>query len=235
MTQQTTQTTTSFLFPNLFSAIKAEQAERTNKFISDLNDYCKCNPVEKVLSMWYYNELLPTSKKHKKDWQLDELKAYLIERRGKQDAKNIENQLSRLKTVSNAPDLISIVFNVEWKKSRMWGSTPRCEAKERTSDMYNYYDSGSIGGCGYDKESTAIANAANQSNSFLKALYLIKEQHPTVKNHELFGYGSGYGILPSLEGGVGVSCYPKIFEKIGFAWSNVGSGKSFDVYVAALK
>jgi hypothetical protein len=226
--------TQNFLFPNLFAAIKAEKESELQKFISSFNDDDMPKTIEGLLKSWYYTDLLTSTTKRKKWAAFEELKAYLIARKTKAIATSIDKELTRLRTVSNAPELVSIVFNVEWKKSKMWGSNPNCEAKEETAEnRLNYYNSGSIGGCGYDKESTAIANAANQSNSFLKALYLIKEQQPTIKNHDLFGYGSGYGILPQLEGGVGVSCYPIIFKKIGFTWKNIGSGKWFDVYVAS--
>ena len=52
----------------------------------------------------------------------------------------------------------------------------------------------------------------------------------TTKVNELFGYGAGYGILPYFEGGVGVSCYPKIFEKIGFNFRQTGNGKMYDSF-----
>jgi hypothetical protein len=61
-------------------------------------------------------------------------------------------------------------------------------------------------------------------------LYTEKEKNVTAKNHEILGYGSGYGILPSIEGGVGVSCYPTIFKNVGFEFKTTASGKSFDAY-----
>ena len=40
-------------------------------------------------------------------------------------------------------------------------------------------------------------------------------------NRNIFGYGSGYGILPYFEGGVGVSSYYKIFNTIGLEFKQV--------------
>ena len=57
-----------------------------------------------------------------------------------------------------------------------------------------------------------------------------KTKNAKLKNHEVFGYGSGYGILPSFEGGVGVSCYDRIFNKIGYKFETIASGKNFDVF-----
>jgi len=120
----------------------------------------------------------------------------------------------------------------------MWGSNPNAECwYSFTNNEGNYHSgyvtSGSIGGCGYDKQSTAVANCLNQINEILKPLYDLKNNQlePTEKNnHEIFGYGSGYGILPTIEGGVGVSCYNAIFNKIGFEFKCTASGKNFDVY-----
>jgi len=95
--------------------------------------------------------------------------------------------------------------------------------------------SGSIGGCGYDKLSTAVAECLNQVNAVLRPLYLMKDKHTGKKNHEYLGYGSGYGILPNFEGGVGVSCYPRIFENVGYEFKTIASGKTFDVFTITKK
>lgn len=223
MTTTTTQTT---IFANIFEAIKTEKAHDLQRFVTDLNEKTS---VKEIVDAWYYSDLLPAGKK-KAVWELEALKNYLTARKAKAIDKSIEKELHHLQTVENASDLESITVSVEWKKSRMWGSNPTAEARVCDKEYGHNYSSGSIGGCGYDKCSTAVANALNQSNSFLKAMYQVKEQNVSKKNHELFGYGSGYGILPRLEGGVGVSCYPRIFETIGFKFQTTASGKSFDVY-----
>ena len=87
-----------------------------------------------------------------------------------------------------------------------------------------------VGGCGYDKESTATSEALNQFNAILKLMYAKKNDNIDMNNHELFGYGSGYGILPSFEGGVGVSTMRNICESIGIKWNDVAHGKNYDVY-----
>ena len=39
--------------------------------------------------------------------------------------------------------------------------------------------------------------------------------------HKVLGYGSGYGILPYFEHGVGVSSFYKIFDNLGLKLSQV--------------
>lgn len=230
---QHTQTTETTIFVNLLNAIKAEKFNQLKDFTEELNNY---DSVESILKTWKYNDLLPKGKKEKlSTWDIGTVKEYLISRKVKEHGKYIAAKLKHLQTVEQAQDLESITVAVEWKRSRMWGNNPTADARV-CDKQYGYnYSSGSIGGCGYDKGSTAVAQAINQSNEFLKAMYLLKETNINKTNHDLFGYGAGYGILPHLEGGVGVSCYPRIFEKIGFDFKTTASGKSFDVYTIVKK
>lgn len=131
--------------------------------------------------------------------------------------------------------MTSVKISVEWKRSAMWGSNPNAECwasfinKDGNRDSV-YIQSGSIGGCGYDKLSTAVAKCLSQVDAVLKPLYELKNENIDAKNNDLIGYGAGYGILPYIEGGVGVSCYDRIFKKIGFDFKQVASGKTFDVF-----
>ena len=217
---------TNNTFTNLANAVTEQHKTRLNEFTETLNTETE---VKTILTHWRYTELFtPVTKK--RVWEIEPLKAYLTERKAKAQDKELQKELTRIQTVFNAPELLEITISIEWKRSQMWGSNPNATASEHTTNGYNRYESGSISGCGYDKESTALANAVNQSNAFLKLMYAVKEVNPTVKNHDLFGYGSGYGILPNLEGGVGTSCYYKIMEKLGYKFNKTASGKTFDVY-----
>ena len=226
MTNLNQNSETNNTFVNLSNAVREQYKTRLNEFTDLLNTETE---VKCILSHWRYTELFtPVTKK--RVWEIEPLKAYLIERKIKAQNKELQKELTRIQTVFNAPELLEITISIEWKRSQMWGSNPNATAAEHTTNGYNRYESGCISGCGYDKESTALANAVNQSNAFLKLMYAVKENAPTVKNHDLFGYGSGYGILPNLEGGVGTSCYYKIMEKLGYKFNNTASGKTFDVY-----
>ena len=67
-------------------------------------------------------------------------------------------------------------------------------------------------------------------DGLLKLLYRAKNKATDQRNRDLIGYGSGYSMLPSFEGGVGVSCYYQILEYIGLKFTHVANGKTFDVY-----
>lgn len=214
---------------NLIKAITTEYRNRLENFISEINAV----QDKKGLETWQYNDLLPKGK-DVSSMTLEAHKAYVIGRKEKLINKSIEREVDRIKSVMAAGELLSVKISMEWKKSRMWGSNPKAECwytyKKDGDTHSNYVTSELIGGCGYDKGSTAVAQCLNQIPELLKALYLLKEKAIDTKNHELLGYGSGYGILPNIEGGVGVSCYPRIMEKIGLTFETVSSGKTYDAY-----
>lgn len=219
---------------NLIKAVTTEKRKRLEDFIFELT---KVND-RKGLEAWNYQELLPRGKDTTK-MSIKEWKSYLIARKEKEVNKSIEREVSKIKSVFSAGVLSSVKISIEWRKSRMWGANPKAECwytykKEENTDS-NYITSDSISGCGYDKESIAVAQCLNQIPELLKALYSVKDANMNKNNHELFGYGSGYGILPNIEGGVGVSCYPRIMDKVGFTFETVASGKSFDVYTISKK
>ena len=140
--------------------------------------------------------------------------------------KKVADKLAKIDRIANAPDFVSGTVTTTWKKSSTWGANPTSEFR----DGHGYIQGTSIGGCGYDKFSTSVAQVFNESDSLLKALYTVKENNIDTPNRELFGYGSGYGILPYFEGGVGVECFPSICKSAGITMSGVASGKMFDVY-----
>lgn len=88
-------------------------------------------------------------------------------------------------------------------------------------------ESSSVGGCGYDKETTAIAQAMNQSSTILKMACMAIENN--AKPYEVNNFFE-YLSLPSFKGGVGVSSYRSAFESMGYKWKDISSGKHFDVY-----
>lgn len=167
----------------------------------------------------------------------DKLVELTIKRYKKQLEKEKEKMFEHLAAVEAAPELQYININVYWKKSSCYGSHPT--ATVRTN---NGITTGHAGGWGYDKESAAVAAAFNQNNSILKELYKLKEKGlqagesdksktacTGIDNRNICGYGSGYGVIPYFEGGVGVSCFWSILEKCGFKCSAM-YGKQEDFY-----
>lgn len=126
-------------------------------------------------------------------------------------------QLAKYDAVITEDRKVSRVeIEVDWIRSRMWGSNPKATVNVHyTNGNMDRFVSERISGCGYDKESTATGQALNQCHALLKALYAIKEANMDQSNRACIGYGSGYGLLPYFEGGVGFSCHRRILEVIG--------------------
>lgn len=210
------------IFPNLLNKLTTEAKEYAAARIEAINKIADLSGFDH----WAYRELLPKGRKMTQFKTVAEAAAYLIKRVEKEAAAKIEKHTIHIMLVSNAEDLTYFNISVEWKRSKIWGMNPAAEGY----DYSGRYESGSVSGCGYDKLSTAVANVVNQSLPALKALYKVREQDVNSKLSDVFGYGAGYGILPRLEGGVGVSCYPNIFAKCGYKFRQTGSGKMYDSF-----
>lgn len=127
------------------------------------------------------------------------------------------------------PEVITIY--VSWKRSATWGKNPHAE-------VYTDNDSatGKASGCGYDKESAAVASALNKIPACRAILadkkerYLSENGLKTAENHKAIGYGSGYGPIPAYEGGVGMSCLIGILMECGYTCREKHS-KNEDTYI----
>ena len=129
--------------------------------------------------------------------------------------KDMRAALAKIDTIETAEKPESFVLWVDWKKSRAWGANPHTELIV-DGDTYR----GTASGCGYDKESTAIAEVLNICPGTLKILYDVKEAalagDGDISNENAIGYGAGYGALPYYERGVGVNTLVAILEKGGY-------------------
>ena len=148
--------------------------------------------------------------------------------------------IKNAEAVAAAPTLTACRISVEWKKSRVWGYNPAVTVDAWTVDADGVTEctttTGRASGCGYDKQSAAIAEAFNASPAILKALYNAEEKRLKGREsrkqsrRDFIGYGSGSSARPYFEGGCGVSVFYKIFENCGYNFDQVASGKTFDAY-----
>lgn len=141
-------------------------------------------------------------------------------KRTKEAERDEKKRGDRLREVEEVETPAAVSIVVEWHKSKTWGMNPCARVAAERVATY-----GSASGCGYDKESAAIASAFNQNPEILKILYDHAEAGGT------FPYGVNVRAgLPSFDGGCGVSCFYSIFEACGYTFRQVASGKMFDVY-----
>lgn len=200
--------------------VEKENKKELKKALSNLNKAKK----EDFTNLWYYSEKLTKRQKEKltKSEQKEIIKNNII----KEYNARLNKDLKRIDIIENANDNIeAITINVDWVKNRTWGYNPHATIYTNNGDITE----GRASGCGYDKESAAIAEVLNKNNDILKLLYIAKNKKMTSKktnNHDLLGYGSGYGVLPYFEGGVGVSSLLNIFKKLGYETSEHHTDKS---------
>jgi hypothetical protein len=163
-------------------------------------------------------------------------------RKAKKQAKSLAKELAEKEQERNQPEVKELLITIEWKKSRTWGANPHAEAAVTFKDgkegpwrtgffrSYNH----TCSGCGYDKESTVIAEIFNL---FLK----YKLWNKSIEECNGHPYGNNAGKYHSSScgaeieyryyaGGVGTSCYYRIAEAIGGKFEHVASGSTFDVY-----
>ena len=149
-----------------------------------------------------------------------------------------------------------ITISIEWKKSRVWNSNPHATADvtyskpNSSGSMFERAEGFACSGCGYDKESTVIAQVFNRFLSY-KLYGKIKklQKHwdkETGKTSKVYPYGisirkhkawvkdTGEKIGPReyryFDGGIGTNCYYDISKAIGGKFEKIASGKAFDVY-----
>ena len=159
--------------------------------------------------------------------------ANLQERRKLKEATNEFNDYIREATQKPVK---RIKITIDWVRSYTWGNNPHLEAEVYYHD--GSYDSmtSKCSGCGYDKESTVIADVFNH---FLK-YKLWAKPYAELRNGDTSPYGITSGRYETrlgniiehrgFSGGIGTSCYYAISQFIGGTFKNIASGKKYDVF-----
>lgn len=184
----------------------------------------------KDFSEWNIKLLLPSSKTAKDLQKISRKDAenYLFARIDKKDDKQFKEIETRYNNVMEAGEINKITISVEWKKSSMWGYNPTAEIRLYSTTGYEFL-TGKASGCGYDKESSAIATALNESNAVIKMLFNADKKD---KDSKVYGYRKAQnGYFPHISGGVGTSCYYSVFALFGLKFEKISSGKTFDSYL----
>lgn len=211
------------MFKKLMNDIlKHEEVElaKTEKAIRDMT-------AGEVLGSWYYKSLC-TPKVFEAVKALDageklgdDLIAKMMRKRAREEAKSTKIRIDKLNKAEGAADVQQFTVTVEWVKSRTWGKNPHATVYGR-----NFITKDFASGCGYDKESAAIAGAFNDNPEVMRILYKHLEN-----NGNDFPYGVHvYGGLVSFDGGCGVSTFYNIFDALGYEFKQVVSGQHCAAY-----
>ena len=227
MNTQNTHTETQN-YQHIFNSIINKIQNRQTDFFEELRQE---QSINEILENWHFSSYLTKAKKMKSWQSVGELKNFIQEKRLQKDAKYINEQKSRLNAIFNAKEVKCITLSIDWKKSQMWGYNPLATAKVTYIDnISETFYSDRVSGSGYDKESTAFANSMNQVNGILNKMIRIKNDNISKDNRDLFGYGTQGDFIPTFAGGVGVSCYYRVLESIGYKLNHIANGQTFDVY-----
>jgi hypothetical protein len=151
----------------------------------------------------------------------------------RKQARLADKLAARIASERNQKPVKEMTIAITWNKSRMWGNNPTAEAQVEYHDGTWGNFSAHCSGCGYDKESTVVAEIFN--NTLKYKLWALTPDQVAGENGSNddgpapYGLGRG-GNYRSYAGGIGMSCYPRIAEYIGGKLDHVASGKTFDVW-----
>lgn len=207
-----------------------EAIKKASDFMVDPREHWK-DENELLNSWWIKNSFNKRERAKLESMTYDQiLNAYKARR-----IEEIKNESGRaaeeIKAVCAAsmPEFIDVT--VEWKKNRTWGANPRAEV--RTGE--NFHESRSVGGCGYDKESTATAECFNKDAGIKKAalVALYRNAHQPKNRRYINGVNFFHGHAPYFEGGCGFSCHRHVLELAGYKLVNQNGGKMFNTYYFA--
>ena len=201
---------------NLLNSIRLESKKELEKVVS----YIEVGNMNTI--NFYITDL---RKQQLKDGKitLEKVQQIAIKKASKEIEKQTNKKMDQVKniyaTIENIED-INIV--VQHKKTNL-GYQYKAILATDTLRIEGKY----TGGWGYDKLSSALAEVLNQYQPLMKLMYnyiddkMFEEGSLTINNHKVLGYGSGYGILPYFESGVGVSSFYKIFDNLGLKLTEV--------------
>lgn len=208
----------------------AEAIKKAREFTEDPREHWK-DENELLDSWWIKNSFNKRERAKLESMTYDQILNAYKARRVEEIKKESERAAEEIKAVCAASMPEFIAVTVEWKKNRTWGANPRAEV--RTGE--NFLESRSIGGFGYDKESTATAECFNKDAGIKKAalVALYQNAHLPKNRRHINGVNFFHCHAPYFEGGCGLSCHRQILELAGYKLVNQNGGKMFNTYYFA--
>lgn len=208
----------------------AEAVREARSFTEDPREHWK-DEKELLESWWIRNSFNKRERAKLESMKYDQILNAYKTRRIEEIMKESARTAGEVKTVCAAsmPEFIDVT--VEWKKNRTWGANPRAEVRTGA----NFYESRSIGGCGYDKESTATAECFNKDAGIKKAalVALYRNAHLPKNRRHIYRVNFFHCNAPYFEGGCGFSSHRHVLELAGYRLVYQSGGKMFNTYYFA--
>lgn len=193
------------MFENLKKAIDRSEEEQAEKAYK--RACCEYSALRKLLTDNQWEKYKSGTLSREKSIELARKKAA---REAKKNADRLRERLTAAECANLPADVLLVI---RWVRNSTWGWNPHAEL---------FFDgmtfTGRASGCGYDKASAAMAEALNACPEIMRALYAKDDERPEgVTRRDWIGYGSGYGVLPAFEGGVGVRTLCEVLRTCGFS------------------
>ena len=196
--------------------------------IHALKEALKANDVNAL--SWYQTDRLTAAQyNYLKNGNLKRFKELVRKQIKKEEAKKqiVKNDcMLKTQDMKEAGSLNYLKINIEWSRSKTWGYNPHAQAWAQYANIGTLYNTGSASGCGYDKESAAVASAIND----IMKPFILKN-FSTLKDPAIYGVCSNH---LEFEGGVGMSSFLKAFRACGYD-VHESHGKTFDSYIIVKK
>lgn len=183
---------------------------------------CEIEPNESGRE-WLHFEI--TARQEKEIKTLAQYKKILIELLKAEEEKRARAALAKVEKAEKAEGFPqSLKIAISWNASRTWGHCPRAEL---WAGAYGGYHCGRrVGGCGYDKRSTAAAEVLEECEA-VKALALYnlnRKDNETIKKalnggdlRAVFGYGLHFsGACVRFGAGCGMSSVLEELQALGY-------------------
>lgn len=205
--------------------------EETLGIENNINALKEALKVDNVDSLkWYQKDRLTAAQyDHLKNGNLERFKKLVRKQIEKEEAKKqiVKNDcLLKIQDMKKAGSLKYLEITVEWSRSQTWGYNPHVKARAQYANIGTLYNTGYASGCGYDKESAAVASAIDE---IMKPFIL--NNFSTLKDPSVYGVCSNH---LGFEGGVGMSSFIRAFKACGYE-VHESHGKTFDSYIIVKK
>lgn len=204
------------MFINLKNSLVSKNNEEVKRQLENIES-------ENMNTLNFYTTNLRQQQYKEGKISIDKFKACAKTKMLKETKKKLDKELKELEKIENNHKLFDTLYiQIQCKKTNLG-----YQYKAILTDSIERIEGNYTGGWGYDKLSTAISEVLNEYLPLKELLYNYKEKYLfenkllQANNHEILGYGSGYGILPYFECGVGVSSYYKIFNTIGLEFKQI--------------
>ncbi len=217
------------VFPRLAGLVDAHYDGKA----AEMRETLRTMTAGQALASWYYRDMMtPAALALVQACGTDDpipeaARVKMLRRFDRKNEAGRADMMAKLQAAAAAPALELLTVSVDWARSATWGKNPTATAQAYGGHTMQE-SRGYASGCGYDKQSAAIAAALNTSPAVMRVLY----QHAERGREFAYSVHTWAGV-PSFNGGCGVSCFRSVFEGIGYAWQDVAHGRNYDAYKLA--